>query len=158
MGILRFFFFGRDKGHCLFWEKEWDSITAASYSERIVPLMHGMVSMRQDLQVMQDNAPSHKAARTMREFNERNVTPIEWPPYSPDLNPIENVWNLMKNYIQFKYPDLGEGRQRSQDELRDIVKESWDRAVDQNYLERLIESMPHRIRAVYEAGGRYTKY
>ena len=151
-------FFGREKGPCLFWEKEWDSITAASYSERIVPLMHGMVSTRQDLQVMQDNAPSHKAAQTLRELSERQITLIEWPPYSPDLNPIENVWNMMKNYIQFKYPDLGEGRQRSQDELRDIVKESWDRAVDENDLERLIESMPRRIRSVYEAGGGYTKY
>ncbi|KAI0998219.1 hypothetical protein K3495_g9975 [Podosphaera aphanis] len=107
--------------------------------------MHGMVSLRQDLQVMQDNAPSHKAAQTLRELSERQITPIEWPPYSPDFNPIENVWNMMENYIQFKYPDLGEGRQRSQDELRDIVKESWDRAVDENDLERLIESMPRRI-------------
>ena len=157
-GCFGVLFFGRDKGPCLFGEKEWRSITAVSCSERIEPLMHGMVSMRQDLQVMQDNAPSHKAARTMRELNGRNVTPIERPPYSPDLNPIENVWNLMKNYIQFKYPDLGEGRQRSQDELRDIVKESWDLAVDENDLERLIESMPGRIRSVYEAGGGYTKY
>ncbi|KAI1005100.1 hypothetical protein K3495_g3115 [Podosphaera aphanis] len=107
---------------------------------------------------MQDNAPSHKAAQTMRELSERKTTLIEWPPYSLDPNPIENVWNLIKNYIQFKYPDLGEGRQRSQDELRDIVKESWDWAVDENDLERLIESMPCRIRSVYEAGGGYTKY
>ncbi|KAI0991639.1 hypothetical protein K3495_g16548 [Podosphaera aphanis] len=119
--------------------------------------MHGMVSMRQDLQVMQDNAPQ-KAAHTPRELSERKITPIEWPPYSSDLNPIENVWNMIKNYIQFKYPDLGEGRQRSQDEVRDIVKESSDRAVDENDLERLIESMPSRIRSVYEADGGYTKY
>ncbi|KAI0995735.1 hypothetical protein K3495_g12445 [Podosphaera aphanis] len=120
--------------------------------------MYEMVSMRQDLQVMQDNAPSHKAVQTMRELSERKITLIEWPPYSPDLHPIENVWNTMKNYIQFKYPDLGEGRQRSQDELRDIVKESWDWAVDENDLERIIESMPRRIRSVYDAGGGYTKY
>ncbi|KAI0997312.1 hypothetical protein K3495_g10874 [Podosphaera aphanis] len=120
--------------------------------------MHGMVSMRQDLQLMQDNAPSHKATQTMRELSERKICPIEWPPYSPDLNPIENVWNMMKSYLQFKYPDLGEGRQQSQDELRDIVKESWDWAVDENDLERLIESMPRRIRYMYEAGGGYTKY
>ncbi|KAI0993865.1 hypothetical protein K3495_g14319 [Podosphaera aphanis] len=94
----------------------------------------------------------------MRELSERKITPIEWPPYSPDLNPIENVWNMMKNYIQFKYPDLGEGRQRSQDELRDIVKKSWDWAVDENDLERLIESMSRRIKSVYKAGGGYTKY
>ena len=114
--------------------------------------------MRQDLQVMQDNAPSYKAAQTLRELSERQITPIEWLPYSPDLNPIENVWNMMKDYIQFTYPDLGEGRQRSQDELRDIVKESWDSAVDENDLELLIESRPRRIRSVYEAGGGDTKY
>ncbi|KAI0997542.1 hypothetical protein K3495_g10646 [Podosphaera aphanis] len=68
----------------------------------------------------------------MRELSDRQITPIEWPPYSPDLNPMEKVENMMKNNIQFKYPDLGEGRQRSQDELRDIVKESWDWAVDEN--------------------------
>ncbi|KAI0994835.1 hypothetical protein K3495_g13347 [Podosphaera aphanis] len=120
--------------------------------------MHGMVFMRQDLQMMQNNAPSHKAAQTMRELSKRKITPIEWPPYSPDPNPIENVWNMMKNYIQFKYLDLGEERQRSQDELRDIVKESLDWAVDENDLERLIESMPRRIRSVHEVGGGYTKY
>ena len=42
------------------------------------------------------------------------------------------------------------------------MKESWDLAVDENDLERLIESMPRRIRSVYEAGGEagggYTKY
>ena len=38
------------------------------------------------------------------------------------------------------------------------MKESWDLAVDENDLERLIKSMPRRIRSVYEAGGGYTKY
>ncbi|KAI0997991.1 hypothetical protein K3495_g10198 [Podosphaera aphanis] len=116
-----------------------------------------MVSKKPELQVMQDNAHPHKAGLTIAEFGERNISPMEWPPFSPDLNPIERVWNFMKNYIQFKYPDLGPGRQRSQDELRNIVRESWDQAVDENDLERLIESMPRRIRAVYRAGGGNTK-
>ena len=146
-------FFGTEKGPCLFWEKEWNSITAEGYSERIVPLIHGMASQRPDLLVMQDNAPSHKAAQTLQEFGERGISPIEWPPYSPDLNPIENVWNLMKNYIQAKYPDLGGGRQRSQDQLREIVKEAWDQAVNEHDLEVLIDSMPRRMRAVFDANG-----
>ncbi|KAI1004597.1 hypothetical protein K3495_g3620 [Podosphaera aphanis] len=89
-------FFGSEKGLCLFWEKEWGSIAAERYSERIVPLIHGTVSMRPDSVVMQDNAPSHSAARTKRELSERNIVPLEWPPFSPDLNPIEHVWNMMK--------------------------------------------------------------
>jgi len=57
----------------------------------------------------------------------------------------------MNDYIQNKYRDLGQGRQRSEDELRGIVRETWDQAVDGNELEELIESMPRKIRADYEA-------
>ena len=99
LGIFFFFFFVSEKEPCLFWEKEWGSITAKRYSERIVPLIHGTVSMRPDLVVMQDNATSHSAARTKRGLSERKIVPLEWPPFSPDLNPIEHVWNMMKNYI-----------------------------------------------------------
>ncbi|KAI0996483.1 hypothetical protein K3495_g11699 [Podosphaera aphanis] len=54
-------------------------------------LLDGMTRFRPGLSVMQDNAPPHVAARTMEEFEERSITPIDWPPYSPDLNPIEHV-------------------------------------------------------------------
>ena len=64
---------------------------------------------------MQDNAPSHSAARTMQEFRDRGIIPIKWPPCSPDLNPIESVWNKMKYFIHFKHPDIGDGKQRSYD-------------------------------------------
>ena len=141
-------FFGSEKGPCLFWEKEWGSITAERYSERIVPLIHGTVSMRPDLVVMQDNAPSHSAARTKRELSERNIVPLEWPPFSPDLNPIEHVWNMMKNYIQYKYPDMIERGRRTGEETRLIVREAWDRAVNEDDLRNLVDSMPQRIRAV----------
>ena len=101
---------------------------------------------------MQDNAPPHKAARTMEELEERQITPILWPPYSPDLNPIEAVWNWMKNYIQFHFPDLGAGRQRSQDELRLIVEKAWDNLSPEDLL-GLIETMPARCQAVLDSNG-----
>ena len=63
-----------------------------------------------------------------------------------------------QHYIAYHYPDLAPGNNRSQDELRRIVAEAWDRAVDENELEKLVESMPSRIRAVYEAQGGPTKY
>ena len=40
---------------------------------------------------MQDGAPGHAAAETREELKSRGITPIHWPAYSPDLNPIETV-------------------------------------------------------------------
>lgn len=46
---------------------------------------------------MQDEAPCHLMARTIEELRWVGITSIEWPPFSTDLSPIENVWNMIKN-------------------------------------------------------------
>lgn len=49
--------------------------------------------------VMDDNAPCHRA-RVVKPFrDDMGVEFIEWPPYSPDLNPIENVWSWVKRQV-----------------------------------------------------------
>ncbi|POS84267.1 hypothetical protein EPUL_006486, partial [Erysiphe pulchra] len=72
---------------------------------------------------MQDHAPTHAAASTMEEISQRFNQPIFWPPIPPNLNPIEAFWNRMKSHIRRHYPKLGNGRQRTQDSFRSIVKE-----------------------------------
>ena len=64
---------------------------------------------------MQDGAPSHTAALILQDFKERGVYVIMWPPYSPDLNPIEICWNWMKDYIEDKY---GHIKKPTYDQLR----------------------------------------
>lgn len=90
-------FFGSKKGSCLFWEKDWGTINKQSYCERIVPLVHGWMMMSSSLLFVQDNAPGHAAQYTRDELQERSIHTIFWPPFSPDLNPIEKVWNWMKD-------------------------------------------------------------
>jgi transposase len=92
-------FSGSTKGPCLFWEKEWKSINKESYSERIVPLVDGWLQLNPLLRFMQDGAPGHSAAYTQEQLLERGIRPIFWPAFSPNLNPIEAVWNNMKDYI-----------------------------------------------------------
>jgi transposase len=48
---------------------------------------------------MQDGAPGHSTKDTRDELRERGIYPIFWPEFLPDLNPIETVWNKMKDYI-----------------------------------------------------------
>lgn len=132
-------------------------MNAESYCEMIVPLIESELSKRPYLALMQDNAPPHTASRTSQRLREKNITPMFWPAFSPDLNPIEAVWNIMKNFIQYKYPDLGSGKVRSLDELRVIVREAWDSVTTED-LRSPISSMPARCRAVVEANGGSMKY
>lgn len=119
-------FSGATKGASLFWEKEWKTINKDRYCERIIPLIHGWLRLDPDLQFIQDSAPGHAAALTLEDLQSRGIEPIYWPPYSPDLNPIEAIWDKMKDYIEVYYLDLPRGRQRSCDQLRGIVQEAWD--------------------------------
>jgi transposase len=77
----------------VFWEKEWGTINAQSYIQYIVPLITEYIHHHPHLQVVQDGAPGHGAQFTIRELERNGVYMIRWPPFSPDLNLIEMVWN-----------------------------------------------------------------
>lgn len=104
------------------------------------------------LVLMQDSAPGHAAADTKTELRERGIIVIFWPPFSPDLNPIERVWHIIKNYFQDNYPEI-----MSYNHLREAVKDAWEKVGEQEF-RTLIESVPERCLAVEKAEGRFTKY
>ena len=101
---------------------------------------------------MQDGAPGHTGVNTRQELTERGIIVIEWPPFSPDLNPIETVWNLMKDYIADNYPE-----KLTYDRLRNAVRDAWD-SISEEYLRDLINDMGIRCQAVIDTQGAYTKY
>ena len=54
---------------------------------------------------MQNNAPGHRGKKTQAEIQRRKMSKIIWPPYSPDLNPIEIIWDKIKDYLQDNFPE-----------------------------------------------------
>ena len=110
--------------------------------------------MSPGLLFMQDNAPGHAAQHTRDELRERDIRTIFWPPISPDLNPIEKLWNIMKDWIQDHYFNADK---LSYDALRKAVREAWD-AVTPEQLNELIDEMGARCQAVIEAEGGPTEY
>ena len=108
---------------------------------------------------MQDNAPVHKAHIIMRLLEDLRITVMIWPPYSPDLNPIENLWALIKQEIYKLHPEL-EHAPDNEDTLHRLIaaaREAWQ-AIEQRVRTKLSATMPHRVRAVIKADGWYTKY
>ena len=147
-------FIGQQKGPGLVQRPEWGKMNATTYSQRILPLVDDWMQNHcaADTQFMQDNAPCHSAAHTKREIEARGIRVINWPPFSPDLNPIEHVWNWMKDYIQKNY-----SRKLSCAQLEEAVVQAWN-AVPEDFLENLIKSMPCRINSVLMSGGGHSRY
>ena len=72
------------------------------------------------------------------------------PANSPDLNPAENVWNIMKRYVLRKHPT-------NERELKQYITEAWE-TLDRDLLPNLFDSMPERMQAVIDANGDRTAY
>ena len=75
---------------------------------------------------------------------------VGWPGYSPDMNPIENVWGVMKHALSKERPTTLDG-------MKKVVDKIW-RNLDASYLTTLFDSMPRRMQAVIAASGGPTKY
>lgn len=97
----------------------------------------------------QDSAPAHMAKVTQKwcathlpDF----IRTEEWPSNSPDLNPLDfSVWAVLeKEACSVRHPTL--------DSLRAALKKAWDQ-IDTDYLRRVIESVPTRLRKVIAANG-----
>ncbi len=104
---------------------------------------------------MHDNAAIHTAKKVKRWFDENGIDVMKWPPYSPDLNPIEHLWFPLKKGVYDVRPDIDTltgGDDTIRDELFQALKEAWP-MIDDETMKRLIESMPRRIQACINSEG-----
>ena len=75
---------------------------------------------------------------------------IEWPSQSPDLNPIENLWGVLKN-------EVSKRQFSNKAELWSFVKEEWQK-IPIETCRKLISSMPNRMQKVIENKGGHSGY
>ena len=100
---------------------------------------------------MQDGASCHTAKVIKEWFDFVNIDYIKnWPGNSPDLNPIENLWAIIKSKLK--------GRDTSSvPKLEAAVRDIWNN-LDKSTLQNLALSVPDRFKEVIARKGRPTKY
>ena len=105
-----------------------------------------------DLIFQQDNDPKHTSKKAKTWFKNNDIKVLPWPAQSPDLNPIEHLWDHLKRRLgEYERPPVG------MMELWDQVEKEWGK-IEAGVCQNLIESMPRRVAAVVKAKGGYTKY
>jgi transposase len=98
----------------------------------------------------QDNDPKHQS-KVAKKFLQENVpTKIDWPSNSPDLNPIENMWKIVKDNVEKRRPE-------NLDELKRFMVEEWDKIPD-SFLINLAKSMNERCKLIIEQNGERISY
>ena len=118
--------------------------------ETLLPFLHDKFG-DSDYRFMQDNDPKHVARLTQAWLQENEVNWWQTPPESPDINPIENLWHELKEYIR------REAKPHTKDELVAAIIAFWN-TVDVTKCRKYIRHLRKVVPKVIELEGGATGY
>ncbi|XP_035701370.1 ABC transporter G family member 23-like isoform X3 [Folsomia candida] len=136
------------------------TVNAAYYKDKILPLYiksmkdPTLFPQQQKVTFQQDGAPAHTAKVTTKVLEALPLTVWGkgvWPGNSPDLNPLENLWSIVKDSA-YKPPYPA-----TTAELFRRFQHEWE-SIPVTVLENLAQSFNSRIEQMLEAGGGHSKY
>ena len=122
--------------------------------EHVVPMIQrlnrGTTSRRNGIIFQQDNDPKHTCKLVKSYMEEVGLETLKWPSCSPDLNPIENLWSIVKMAVYKKRP-------KNKSILKARLIHQWEN-IKPEIIKNLVESMPRRCQLVIENKGKRINY
>ena len=127
------------------------NLNALRYSnEMLTPVCIPHLQNNGRIRLMHDGAPSHTVPATRALLQANRINTLTWPSLSPDLNPIENIWDVIGQRIRSRVP-------LNKRDLERFVFEEWN-GVAKPTLRNYIASMRCRCKAVLNANGGHTRF
>lgn len=130
-----------------------ENFDASAYTRLLDRMMsENFESFSSTYVLQQDNASIHTAIVTKRFFYENLIFVLDWPPCSPDLNPVEHVWAIIQKKLA-KF--LLTNPIKDEEHLFTVIKNLASQ-ISIEEVNNLIDSMPKRCKLVIASKGAYT--
>lgn len=127
------------------------TVTSQKYQEIMAEAEESLLTLQpKSFVFQQDGATSHTSKSTSDWLQKKKWTVSSWPANSADLNPIENLWGLIKNEVRKR-------KIKDVEHLKTNIQEIWD-GISITTIKLLIQSMPKRIETCIEEKGGQIKY
>lgn len=126
------------------------TVSASHYIQHILPSVERMRDVRgrnTPFLFQHSDAPSHTARETVEALENKQILTMNWPPCSPDLNPVATVGRQLNEYLQIYFSE-----RMTKDGLHSAITNSWDAFPNENVY-HVISTMRERCEAVIRAGG-----
>jgi len=146
-------FCANGQGYCHIFNENLDAVLMKQIlSDNLLPSaqLHFSFDPPEQWYLLHDNDKKLSSHLVSDHLHTLGVTKIDFPAYSPDLNPIENLWNTMARAVE-------QHQCETMEQLQDVIAEEWEK-LDRKLMKKLAHSMRKRCRAVVEAEGWHTKY
>ncbi|KAG1180104.1 hypothetical protein G6F70_001994 [Rhizopus microsporus] len=127
--------------------------TSADFINQVYePLLLDFYKSLDSLVLMEDGAPIHRAKIAAEWKEAKGLQKMPWSAQLPDLNPIENLWSMMKKRVNALCPHA-----RNLQAMEVVLESVWSDFTPVA-INKLIDPMPRRVKDVIKARGEPTKY